>query len=89
MKKTNGFPWNNAHTLVTPIVPTFSPKVLVPLPQPQIPAITVPKPSVPIPRFITCKLGGGPPVIGGKINVLKSISKRQHFVLSVQAYHTF
>lgn len=50
-------------------MPTFSPKVLVPLPQPQIPAITVPKPSVPIPRFITCKPGGGPPIRGEKDNV--------------------
>lgn len=39
-------------TLVTPMVPTFSPKVFVPLPHPQNPARTVPRPSVPIPLLI-------------------------------------
>lgn len=46
-------------TFVTPIAPTFSPKVLVPFPDPQRPASTVPRPSVPKPRLMACSGGGG------------------------------
>lgn len=46
-------------TLVTPMAPTFSPKVLVPLPAPHSPASSVPRPSVPSPRFTACSGGGG------------------------------
>lgn len=44
------------------MVPTFSPKVFVPLPHPQKPARTVPKPSVPIPLLMACIGGGGAPI---------------------------
>lgn len=44
------------------MAPTFSPKVFVPLPAPQRPAKTVPKPSVPMPRLIACKGGDWAPV---------------------------
>lgn len=46
-------------TLVTPMAPTFSPNVLVPLPEPHRPASMVPSPSVPSPRLMACSGGGG------------------------------
>lgn len=49
----------NCRTLVTPMAPTFSPKVLVPLPEPQTPARTVPMPSTAIPLLMACRGGGG------------------------------
>lgn len=48
-------------TLVTPMAPTFSPNVLVPLPLPQRPASTVPRPSVPMPLLMALNGGGGAP----------------------------
>ena len=41
------------------MAPTFSPKVLVPFPEPHKPARNVPKPSIAIPLLIACRGGGG------------------------------
>lgn len=52
---------------MTPIAPTFSPNVFVPLPLPKSPASTVPRPSNPIPLLIACTGGGGAP---DEINII-------------------
>ncbi|KAF9823634.1 hypothetical protein SFRURICE_009179 [Spodoptera frugiperda] len=64
-------------TDVTPMAPTFSPKVLVPFPEPQSPASTVPRPSVPRPRLMACRGGGGAAVWNS--NLRKNAMSRRFY----------